>query len=98
MNGFTGEHYWKLYEAQGGTCAVLNCRANGRTKFLAVEHDHKCDRGHPEKEWCLYCVRGLCCSRHNTWFGNAGDDPQVFLSIYHYLLNPPAQLILGVKN
>src|ERR1700748_3253680 len=84
-NGFTGEDYWRLFEAQGGRCAIKNCRANGRTKVLAVDHDHKCPLGHDPKDWCRYCVRGLVCSRHNSWLGQSGDDPEVFESLANYL-------------
>ncbi|MGH7239573.1 MAG: endonuclease domain-containing protein [Candidatus Saccharimonadales bacterium] len=90
--GLPDEDYWRLYEAQGGTCAIRNCKANGRTRFLSVDHDHKCTRGHdPIKNCCRYCVRGLTCSMHNGWLGKAGDDPLVFLSLYDYLIDPPAQ-------
>jgi Recombination endonuclease VII len=95
MNGFTGEDYWALYEAQNKHCAVYKCRANGRTKFLAVEHDHKCNQGHDPKQWCRSCVRGLTCSMHNGWLGKAGDDPLVFLSLFDYLVKPPAREILN---
>lgn len=93
--GITGEQYWKLYEAQGGRCAIYGCKANGRTKFLSVEHDHKCTRGHdPHKKCCIYCVRGLTCSMHNGWLGKAADDPLVFISLYNYLTDPPARKVL----
>lgn len=78
--------YAKLYEAQGGTCAVYRCRAAGGTRRLAVEHDHKLkDR---------QSVRGLMCAVHNDWIGRAGDDPEVFESIAEYLRNPPARKVL----
>jgi hypothetical protein len=94
MNGFTAADYWRLYAAQESHCAVYGCRANGQTKFLAVEHDHKCVRGHDPKEWCRYCVRGLACSMHNGWLGKAHDDPRVFDSLGEYLRNPPAGKVL----
>lgn len=64
----TGEQYWALYEAQGGRCAV--CRiATGKTKRLAVEHDHKAEciqRGdHPADTGCPLCIRGLACGPCN---------------------------------
>ena len=95
MNGFTAEDYWRLYEAQNKHCAIYKCRANGRTKRLSVEHDHKCDQGHPAKQWCRQCVRGLTCGMHNGWLGKAADDPLVFLSLYDYLISPPAREILN---
>lgn len=91
---FTGSDYWRLYEAQDGHCAIKGCRANGRTRFLSVEHDHKCTRGHDPKVWCRYCVRGLTCGMHNGWLGKAADDPEVFDSLADYLRNPPARKVL----
>src|ERR1700747_63756 len=93
-NGFTGEDYWRLFEAQGCKCAIKNCRCNGRTKFLSVDHDHKCDKGHDPKDWCRSCVRRLVCSRHNSWLGQSGDDATGFYSLADYLRNPPARRIL----
>lgn len=95
MNGFTGEDYWALYEAQGGRCAIKGCRATGATKFLAVEHDHNRGCGHDPKQWCRQCVRGLTCATHNSWFGKAADDPEVFDSCAGYLRNPPARRVLN---
>lgn len=93
-NGFTAEDYWLLFQAQGERCAIAGCKATGRTKFLAVEHDHKCTRGHDPKEWCRHCVRGLVCSMHNGWMGRANDSPEVFDSLAEYLRNPPAKKVL----
>jgi hypothetical protein len=94
---FTAADYWELYEKQGGRCAIFSCRAKGKSKFLAVEHDHKCSMGHDPKDWCRVCVRGLTCSMHNEWIGRAGDDPDVFESLAVYLLHPPAREILMGK-
>lgn len=88
---FTAADYWLLYEMQGGHCAVHTCRAQGKSKFLAVEHDHKCEMGHDPSRWCRVCVRGLACSMHNEWIGRAGDDPEIFDSLANYLRNPPAR-------
>lgn len=80
--------YEALLEAQGGTCAILHCRAAGGTRRLAVEHDHKLEYLGRE------AVRGLACAVHNEWIGRAGDDPEVFESIAAYLRNPPARKVL----
>jgi len=85
--GLNPGDYDLLLAAQNGKCPVKNCRANGTTKFLAVEHDHKLPPGR-------LSVRGLMCSMHNGWIGKAGDDPEVFESIAAYLRNPPAREVL----
>lgn len=51
--GITKEQYAKLYVAQGGKCYICR-RANGRTKRLAVDHNHETGQ-----------VRGLLCRRCN---------------------------------
>jgi Recombination endonuclease VII len=94
---FTAADYWELYEKQGGRCAISECRAKGKSKFLAVEHDHKCTMGHDPRDWCRVCVRGLTCSMHNEWIGRAGDNPDVFRSLAMYLFDPPAREILMEK-
>src|SRR5215469_15906185 len=91
---FTAADYWALYEAQDGHCVVHNCRAQGKSRHLAVEHDHSCEMGHDKNRWCRACVRGLACVTHNEWIGRAGDDPEVFDSLAAYLRNPPALEIL----
>jgi hypothetical protein len=65
--------YEQLYIAQGGVCAI--CRvANGRTKRLAVDHDHKTG-----------AVRGLLCGPCNQLVGRLRDSPAAFLRGYNYL-------------
>lgn len=80
--GIPAELYWALYEFQGGKCAILRCRATGKTKALAVDHDHKCC---PGRTSCGKCVRGLLCGPHNEQFGRNGDDPAVFRDMADYL-------------
>jgi hypothetical protein len=31
---------------------------------------------------------------HNGWLGKAADDPLVFISLYNYLISPPARKVL----
>lgn len=59
----TPEEYERLFEAQGGLCAI--CRQSetiktgaGALRRLAVDHDHATDR-----------VRGLLCYRCNSALG-----------------------------
>lgn len=80
--GLAPGEYERLYALQGGRCAILRCRATGKSKKLAVDHDHV--TGAP---------RGLLCSNHNREIGANRDDPEVFRSIAEYLENPPAQQV-----
>src|SRR5215472_1713602 len=91
---FTAADYWRLYDMQGGTCAVYTCRASGKSKHLTVDHDHSCKMGHDPKRWCRVCVRGLTCSMHNEWIGRTGDNAEIFESLANYLWDPPARSIL----
>lgn len=81
--GLAPGDYERLLAAQGGTCAVDGCRANGKSKKLAVDHDHSTGE-----------VRGLLCGRHNQLIGYHRDDPESFRSIAAYLESPPARLVL----
>lgn len=80
--GLAPGEYARLYAIQGGRCAVYGCRATGKTKKLAVDHDHKTG-----------AVRGLLCGPHNQLLGYAGDDPIVFRSLAEYLECPPASVV-----
>lgn len=75
--------YQRLYESQGGRCAVTGCRATGRAKKLAVDHDHKTGE-----------VRGLLCGPHNRLIGYNRDNPEAFRSLANYLECPPARAVL----
>ena len=82
--GITIQQYQALYEAQGGVCCICR-RATGRSKALAVDHDHK--TGY---------VRGLLCSTCNRKIvGHLRDDPEAFERGKQYLLNPPAFEVIG---
>lgn len=59
--GLSGEDYAKLYEFQGGKCAVCMI-ATGAAKALAVDHDHGCCPGPMS---CGGCTRGLVCGPCN---------------------------------
>lgn len=88
----TGD-YQRLYEAQGGRCAWGGCRATGKTRMLAVDHDHGCERGHPVDQACIECVRGLLCKYHNYTvlgiLGRSGLEAGL-----EYLRDPPARRVL----
>lgn len=87
--GLPAGGYAKLYEAQGGTCAICQ-RATGRTKRLAVDHDHSCCRG---KTSCGLCVRGLLCGVCNQLIGRMPKGS--FQRAIAYLEDPPAPKVLA---
>jgi hypothetical protein len=89
--GITGEEYEKLYAAQGSACAIC-LRATGRSKRLAVDHDHAIEQVHGNRA----SVRGLLCSVCNNFLGHARDDPEFFKRAITYLLDPPARKVLDL--
>lgn len=88
--GITGDQYWALYAAQGARCALCQ-RATGRSKRLAVDHDHRCCVSVPT---CGQCVRGLLCRTCNKLLGHLRDDPDAFRRGSAYLEWPPAQAVI----
>lgn len=88
--GLTPEQYNALYEAQGRKCALPRCRAWGKVKRLAVDHDRDmavnvC--GHDRDLACENCVRGLVCGPHNfDLLGRFAGDLQDALD---YIADPP---------
>ncbi|QRY51818.1 endonuclease VII domain-containing protein [Mycolicibacterium septicum] len=86
----TGEQYAAILESQGGTCAWCG-RANGRTKALAVDHDHACCDGPTS---CGECVRGLLCSPCNVHLGYLRDSIEAAERLVKYLKSPPARAVL----
>lgn len=74
--GLEPGEYERLYAFQGGKCAFPRCRATGKARRLAVDHDH--ETGRP---------RGLTCAPHN-WdlLGKFAGDLQDALD---YLADPP---------
>lgn len=87
MYGLLDDDYDRLYAAQGGRCAIC-LRATGKTKRLAVDHDHM--RGLHNRA----AVRGLLCGHDNDMLGQARDDPAYFERAAEYLRNPPAKKVL----
>jgi hypothetical protein len=75
--GLQPGEYEELLAFQGGTCAIPSCKANGKARRLAVDHDHV--TGEP---------RGILCGPHNRdLVGKFANDLQAGLD---YLANPPA--------
>lgn len=81
--GLTLEQYEALYEAQGGVCAICR-RASGKTRRLAVDHDH--ETGY---------VRMLACGPCNSMLAHVRDEPEVLERAAQYLREPPAHAIIG---
>lgn len=81
--GITSEQYKALYEAQGGTCYICQ-RATGKTRKLAVDHDH-----------ATGYVRGLLCKPCNSILAHLRDDSYAAARIVSYLMYPPAFREIG---
>lgn len=77
--GLAEGDYERLYRFQDGRCAGCQ-RATGRTKRLAVDHNHLTGE-----------VRGLLCGPCNRMVGWYRDDPSTFERLVRYLLDPPAR-------
>jgi len=70
--GIDEQEYARLFEAQGGKCAI--CGEPPGKKPLAVDHDHETG-----------VVRGLLCHRCNTGIGNFRDEPALLLKAAAFL-------------
>lgn len=77
--GLAPGEYGRLYEFQGGRCAICE-RATGAAKKLSVDHDHKTG-----------LVRGLLCGTCNKLLGHLRDDLETAKRVYSYLLWSPAE-------
>jgi hypothetical protein len=77
--GLQPGQYAEILEAQGGRCYICQ-RATGKTRRLAVDHDHKTG-----------FVRGLLCKPCNRMLGHLRDDITLAQRIASYLSAPPAQ-------
>jgi hypothetical protein len=84
----TAEIYAYVKNKQGGVCYGCG-RAKGKTKRLAVDHDHRCDAGHPPEFGCPKCIRALLCTYCNEVVGRLDADALRRLIEVHE--NPPAQ-------
>lgn len=84
----TPEFYAAILAEQGGVCAICQ-RATGKTKRLAVDHDHSCCNGPVS---CGLCVRGALCGTCNKTLGHLRDDPKAGLRLAAYLTRWPARI------
>lgn len=74
---------------QGGRCYICQV-ATGRTKELAVDHDHGCCPGPTS---CGRCIRALCCGPCNQLLGR-WNSPAKLARAAKVLLFHPAQHFL----
>ncbi len=71
-HGITQEQWDRMYEKQGGLCAICGARPNGRRLSI-----YGCRRTGK--------VRGLLCSACNLMISNSGDRPEVMRKAAAYL-------------
>lgn len=76
------EDFDRLYEEQGGICAVCS-ESIPRTHKVYVDHDHACC---PKGKSCGSCIRGLLCLRCNTTLGKLADDADLIRAMLGYVL------------
>lgn len=84
--GLQPGQYEQLFEGQGRHCAIC-LRANGKTKRLAVDHNHKTGE-----------VRGLLCGPCNSMLAHARDEPDMFHRARHYLIDPPSREVFNQEG
>lgn len=85
--GITVAQYNEMFERQGGNCAICvkpeRAVKNGKTLFLAVDHDH-----------ATGMVRGLLCANCNRMLGLACDDPATLVAAAQYVKdNVPGNVV-----
>ena len=77
--GITIEEYDTMFEIQGGACLICGCpetaSRNGKTKNLAVDHNHITGK-----------IRGLLCQKCNQALGLLSENPVVIKSLLEYII------------
>lgn len=82
--GLEAGEYDRLFELQGGRCAICG---GTRKQRLSVDHDHK-----------THIVRGLLCRMCNGRLLTAARDrPEVLRTAAQYLEDPPAPRLIGER-
>lgn len=79
----------KLIEAHQGdgcVCAPWTNYDGSGKRALSTDHDHKTGE-----------IRGRLCKHCNDLLGRIMDDPTYLRAMIHYLENPPARAIVGVR-
>ncbi len=72
--GITLEDYQRLFEKQGGVCAICKQPETEARRTLAVDHCHNSN-----------IVRGLLCGKCNKGIGLLRDDVEILKSAIEYL-------------
>ncbi len=72
--GISPEEWGKMFEFQGGRCAICGIHQSELSRALAVDHDHVTGK-----------VRGLLCLRCNVGMGHFGDDEDLIKLVLQYL-------------
>ena len=83
--GLEPGEYEELLAFQGGKCAIPACRATGKARRLAVDHDHV--TGEP---------RGLLCAPHN--FELLGKFAGDLADAQRYLQDPPLRRMRAQRS
>lgn len=75
--GLTPESYDRMFQEQGGLCAICRLEGSGQLsgRLMAVDHCHATGK-----------VRGLLCQRCNHAIGLLHDDPDRAMALAAYLL------------
>lgn len=82
----TAKQYEEMFTAQEGLCAICGNPetrvSNGKTWWLAVDHDHTCCSG---SRSCGKCARQLLCHSCNPGLGYFKDDIALSEAATEYL-------------
>ena len=85
--GLTRDAFDKLFEQQGGGCAI--CGTQNAPRW-AIDHDHSCCQG---AKTCGSCVRGILCYPCNQALGLLKDSRAIITRALSYITasNEPGQ-------
>ena len=72
--GLTADEYYKIFNKQGGRCAICGRNQSGLKVKLMVDHDHATGR-----------VRGLLCGDCNRMIGMFHDLSRLLAKAAYYL-------------
>jgi hypothetical protein len=70
--GISLEEYTKMYNDQGGVCAICNHESD---TALHVDHNHTTND-----------IRGLLCHKCNHALGQLNEDLEIITNMYEYIL------------
>ncbi len=83
----TPEEWKKIFDHQGGCCAMCRRPASDFKNGLHVDHDHSSK-----------LIRGLLCWNCNDLLPNRGGLVELFRRAIEYLTLPPAVIALGEER